>query len=149
MEKTAVGIDVAKSKFDVAVWIVRKKYKTKILPNTPAGFTQLLKWLSPYGTCHICLEAMEVTVYPWPLCWLIMAFTSVWKTLPIFMFLVRVILTRFDGKALIQAQFKKMKWDSGYRAFLNRSFYGQFIGIAWLQIPTTICIGYNFGKIGA
>ncbi|WP_253305883.1 IS110 family transposase [unidentified bacterial endosymbiont] len=57
MAKTAVGIDVAKLKFDVAVWIGRKKFKTKVLPNTPAGFTQLLKWLNPYGACHICLEA--------------------------------------------------------------------------------------------
>lgn len=57
MEKTAVGIDVAKLKLDVAVWIDKKKYKTKVLPNTPAGFMQLLKWLSPYGICHICLEA--------------------------------------------------------------------------------------------
>ncbi|WP_342221864.1 IS110 family transposase [Candidatus Fukatsuia endosymbiont of Tuberolachnus salignus] len=57
MDKTAVGIDVAKLKFDVAVWVERKKYKTKAFPNTPSGFSQLLKWLIPYGDCHICLEA--------------------------------------------------------------------------------------------
>ncbi|WP_253305882.1 IS110 family transposase [unidentified bacterial endosymbiont] len=57
MGNIAVGIDIAKLKFDVAVWVERKKYKTKVFPNTPAGFTQLLKWLSCYGNCHICLEA--------------------------------------------------------------------------------------------
>ncbi|WP_339056657.1 IS110 family transposase [Candidatus Regiella endosymbiont of Tuberolachnus salignus] len=57
MDKTPVGIDIAKLKFDVAVWIERKKYKTKVFDNTPSGFSDLLKWLLPYGDCHICLEA--------------------------------------------------------------------------------------------
>ncbi|EGY28976.1 Transposase, partial [Candidatus Regiella insecticola 5.15] len=57
MNKTPVGIDIAKLKFDVAVWIERKKYKTKTFNNTPSGFSDLLKWLTVYGDCHICLEA--------------------------------------------------------------------------------------------
>lgn len=57
MNKTSVGIDVSKLKFDVAVWMDKTKYKTKKFPNTPAGFNQLLKWLMPYDSCHICMEA--------------------------------------------------------------------------------------------
>ncbi len=57
MEKCSVGIDVAKLKFDVAVWIDKKNYKTKVFPNNPAGFNQLLNWLSPYSSSHVCLEA--------------------------------------------------------------------------------------------
>lgn len=64
MDKTSVGIDVAKLKFDVAVWIERKKYKTKVFPNTPSGFTDLLKWLAVYGDCHICLETTGIYSVP-------------------------------------------------------------------------------------
>ncbi|WP_290608289.1 IS110 family transposase [Arsenophonus sp. ENCA] len=64
MIKTSVGIEVAKLKFDVAVWVERKKYKTKVFPNTSSGFAQLLKWLSVYGDCHICLEATGVYSFP-------------------------------------------------------------------------------------
>lgn len=57
MDKTSIGIDVSKLKFDVAVWIDRKKYKTKAFSNDTTGFNQFITWLSAYEHCHICLEA--------------------------------------------------------------------------------------------
>ncbi|MCP1372437.1 IS110 family transposase, partial [Dyella sp. Sa] len=46
-----VGIDVAKASFDVAVPLDRPgKYRTKgKLPNTPAGFAELLAWLRQHA----------------------------------------------------------------------------------------------------
>lgn len=61
---TAVGIDIASKKFDVAVWSGDKKYKTKVFSNSPKGFNELLEWLKPWGTCHICLEATGVYSEP-------------------------------------------------------------------------------------
>lgn len=55
---TILGIDVSKSKFDVA--LLRKgKYRTKVLPNTPAGLSALAGWLEQHGVekAHACLES--------------------------------------------------------------------------------------------
>ncbi len=59
-----VGIDVAKSKFDAAIWLDSKKYKTKVFPNSPVGFQALLDWLEPYGKCHFCMESTGVYSTP-------------------------------------------------------------------------------------
>jgi transposase len=56
MTFTPVGLDIAKAKFDAAVF-VNGKYKTKVFPNTPEGFQQVRAWLAPFATPHVCLEA--------------------------------------------------------------------------------------------
>ena len=53
---TPIGVDIAKAKFDAAAWI-NGKYKTKVFPNTPAGFDAFLTWLQPFAPVHVCLEA--------------------------------------------------------------------------------------------
>jgi transposase len=53
-----LGIDIAKSKFDVAL-LKNEKYKSKAFDNKPTGFVALLAWLKlrEPGEVHICLEA--------------------------------------------------------------------------------------------
>lgn len=52
-----VGIDVAKATLDLACQTASDTYRTRgKLPNTPAGFAQLLTWL----TTHACPEAWVV-----------------------------------------------------------------------------------------
>lgn len=55
---TTLGIDVSKSKFDVAL-LRNGKYRTKVLPNTPAGLRALATWLEQHGVekSHACLES--------------------------------------------------------------------------------------------
>lgn len=55
----AVGVDVAKLKFDVAVLLPTKKVKTKKFDNKLAGFKDFLKWLVNLDaeSFHICMEA--------------------------------------------------------------------------------------------
>lgn len=55
-----LGIDVSKKKLSCAVCKDDGKYKTKNLPNTPAGFESLLDWLQTNFDRlpdHVCLEA--------------------------------------------------------------------------------------------
>lgn len=63
-DKIVVGIDIAKLKFDVAVWLGSTKYKTKVFANNHNGFKELFCWLKPYPQCHICLEATGVYGVP-------------------------------------------------------------------------------------
>lgn len=53
-----LGIDVAKSKFDVAL-LRNGKYKTKVFPNTAAGLHALAAWLEHHAVeqIHACLES--------------------------------------------------------------------------------------------
>jgi transposase len=53
-----LGIDVAKKKFDVALYR-NDKYKHKVFENTPAGFDALIVWLQQHAVAelHACLEA--------------------------------------------------------------------------------------------
>jgi transposase len=53
---TAVGIDIAKLKFDAAVWSAGK-YKNKVFHNNPEGFAAFVAWLAPFEAPHLCLEA--------------------------------------------------------------------------------------------
>jgi transposase len=53
---TAIGIDIAKAKFDAAA-LLEGKYKTKVFPNTPAGFEAFLTWWRPFAPAHVCMEA--------------------------------------------------------------------------------------------
>lgn len=63
MTEPMVGIDVAKASFDVAVPLDRPgKYRTKgKLPNTPAGFAELLAWLRQHAPqAGVCMEATGI-----------------------------------------------------------------------------------------
>lgn len=57
-----VGIDVAKEKLDVAVRLASGKLRTKVVPNTAAGFDALCSWLQKQGAprAHVCMEATGV-----------------------------------------------------------------------------------------
>jgi len=54
-----LGIDVAKAKLDCALRLPEGKLRHKVVPNTPAGFAELLAWLDKQGagTVHVCMEA--------------------------------------------------------------------------------------------
>ncbi len=57
-----LGIDVAKAKLDCALRYPDGKVRTKIVPNTSQGYTELLGWLSYKQALdvHVCLEATGV-----------------------------------------------------------------------------------------
>lgn len=59
MTAPALGIDIAKLKFNACLIQQSGKLKHKVFPNTPTGFTQLLEWLSKQDveSVHACLEA--------------------------------------------------------------------------------------------
>jgi transposase len=59
MTEPALGIDIAKLKFNVCLIQHNGKLRHKVFPNTSTGFEQLLDWLSRQGvsTVHACLEA--------------------------------------------------------------------------------------------
>jgi transposase len=58
-----VGIDVAKATLDLACLITPDKYRTRgKVPNTPAGFAQLLSWLTTHALpdAWVVMEATNV-----------------------------------------------------------------------------------------
>jgi transposase len=59
MTEPALGIDIAKLKFNVCLINIKGKLKHKVLPNTSTGFEQLREWLSKQRVerVHACLEA--------------------------------------------------------------------------------------------
>ena len=59
MTAPALGIDIAKLKFNVCLINQNGKLKHKVFPNNPPGFEQLLAWLTKHGVerVHACLEA--------------------------------------------------------------------------------------------
>jgi transposase len=59
MTEPALGIDIAKLKFNVCLINTEGKLKHKVFPNTLTGFEQLLDWLSLQGIQRVyaCLEA--------------------------------------------------------------------------------------------
>lgn len=59
MIEPALGIDIAKLKFNVCLFNPSGKFKHKVSPNTSAGFVQLLEWLAKQGVqrVHACMEA--------------------------------------------------------------------------------------------
>jgi transposase len=58
MNRTILGIDIAKAKFDV-VLLHSGKEAHKVFDNTPSGLQQLQEWLAAKGVkeCHACMEA--------------------------------------------------------------------------------------------
>jgi transposase len=59
MTEPALGIDIAKLKFNACLINPQGKLKHKVFPNSAPGFEQLLEWLSKQGVegVHACLEA--------------------------------------------------------------------------------------------
>jgi len=59
MTEPALGIDIAKLKFNVCLINPEGKLKHRVFPNTTTGFEQLLDWLSKQSIqrVHACLEA--------------------------------------------------------------------------------------------
>jgi transposase len=59
MTESALGIDIAKLKFNVCLINQSGKLRHKVFPNTSTGFEQLTEWLSKQGVerVHACLEA--------------------------------------------------------------------------------------------
>lgn len=55
----ALGIDIAKAKFDVCLIKENGRAKHKVFPNTRHGFEQLIRWLASHqvSNLHACLEA--------------------------------------------------------------------------------------------
>jgi transposase len=60
MSKTAVGIDISKVKFDVALILPNKKFKHSKFDNNPQGFLKFITWLNAFELPHIHI-AMEAT----------------------------------------------------------------------------------------
>jgi transposase len=57
---TAIGVDIAKRKFDAAALKPDGKYKTKCFSNTPEGFQEFLAWLQAFPSVHVCMEATGI-----------------------------------------------------------------------------------------
>jgi transposase len=59
MTSPALGIDIAKLKFNVCLINQNGKLRHKVFPNTATGFEQLTQWLTRKGVeqVHACLEA--------------------------------------------------------------------------------------------
>ncbi len=63
--KSKLGVDISKAKFDVALLLDGKKYRSKVFSNDAAGFRALLEWIAsnvPGGhhNVHVCMEATGV-----------------------------------------------------------------------------------------
>lgn len=59
---SVLGVDVSKAKLDAALLGENGKYRSKVVPNTHAGFEALRQWLQaqlPAGltSVHVCMEA--------------------------------------------------------------------------------------------
>ena len=61
MKKAYLGIDIAKSKFDV-VPLLNGNLKAKSFSNSVDGFDALLTWLQnhEYQELHICMESTGI-----------------------------------------------------------------------------------------
>jgi transposase len=59
MTEPALGIDIAKLKFNACLIRQSGKLKHKVFPNSDTGFEQLAEWLSKQGVerVHACMEA--------------------------------------------------------------------------------------------
>ena len=59
---SVLGVDVSKAKLDVALLGENDKYRSKVVPNTRAGFELLRQWLQAQlpqdlSSLHVCMEA--------------------------------------------------------------------------------------------
>ncbi len=64
MSKIILGIDISKSKFDVALLFLDNKLKTKKFNNKLTGFYEMIEWLdkkdAKANDLHICMEATGI-----------------------------------------------------------------------------------------
>jgi transposase len=63
--KFKLGVDISKAKFDVALLLEGKKYRSKVFGNDPAGFKAQLEWIDLHvaggqRNVHVCMEATGV-----------------------------------------------------------------------------------------
>jgi transposase len=60
--KTVLGIDVSKTKLDVALRLPTGKLRNKVIANTADGYAELGAWLAKHGVerVHACMEATGV-----------------------------------------------------------------------------------------
>jgi len=56
---TPVGVDVSKTKLDVALALPGGKWRDKVVANNRKGFAETVAWLAKHGvtSAHICMEA--------------------------------------------------------------------------------------------
>lgn len=59
MTLPSLGIDISKLKFDICLSREGGKFRHKVFPNSPVGFSQLSTWLAKYKVerVHACMEA--------------------------------------------------------------------------------------------
>lgn len=59
MARPALGIDIAKAKFDACLLLPDGHLQRKVFPNTSNGFELLTRWLVQHTRerVHACLEA--------------------------------------------------------------------------------------------
>ena len=57
-----VGVDVSKSKLDVALLVAAGKFRDKVVSNNRKGFAELVAWLAKHGVvrARVCMEATGV-----------------------------------------------------------------------------------------
>lgn len=60
-----LGVDISKAKFDVALLLEGKKYRSKVFANDQVGFKALLAWIESnvpggHAQVHVCMEATGV-----------------------------------------------------------------------------------------
>ncbi len=70
MNLLALGIDIAKLKFNVCLIREDGRLRHKVFANTAAGFSQLSAWLTAPTTSRRCMLASKPparTVRRWPL----------------------------------------------------------------------------------
>ncbi|MDE9541034.1 transposase [Xenorhabdus bovienii] len=63
-DNIVVGIDMAKRKFDVAVWLGKHHYKTKVFSNDFTEFNEFIDWIKLFSNCHFYMEATGVYGHP-------------------------------------------------------------------------------------
>jgi transposase len=58
IDRTTIGIDISKAKFDLCALKEQKTYK-RVFQNTPSGFQACLKWIlqNDLNSSHMCLES--------------------------------------------------------------------------------------------
>lgn len=63
--KSYLGVDISKAKFDVALLVDGKRYRSKVFTNGAMGFRAFLEWIGAnvdgaLANVHICMEATGV-----------------------------------------------------------------------------------------
>lgn len=122
-----VGIDIGKSKFDLAV-LLGEKSLSKVFANTPAGHAELTRWLEKKGVrredCHVCMEATSSYYEALALC----LHEAGWTV---------SVVNPLQIKAFGQAQLSRQKTDRA-DARLIAQFCAQQRPLAWSPPPKEV-----------